>query len=1231
MGIEQIFTNSNYYFNPHAIPIMVTAVILFTFSVVSLFLNVRSKTGISSFIVALSLFIWVSGTSILYVTQNPELALFFYKRYIFLGLSLIPPSVYLLTLSFFNLLKKKKWLVLVNYIIMLLFYFIANTTDLMFTGVKEHFWGYSIQYARAGPYFLIIFVFLLLLSLYYYVRVNKAVLISTTQKKLFLFSYLVACGALVNALPSAGFEVYPFGYIFVLIFAIIQWYSIGKYRESLPYLALNSMTDGVIAVNLNGKIIHINSVAEKLMNIQSDSVLYKDVSKYFCSSGYKLADQEQFQTLLKQIKSDPRQVVNTQIKYIEPEKRINLTTVPVANRLGEVLGVMFMLNDITEYEQLKDDVEQYQKFLENMVKERTKQLEDTNKQLKQDIIRRKQLEKELLVQKRYFQELFENSSIAVVQLDTDNRIVAVNGGFTTLFQYSNEEVVGKRLIELVVPESLSSESEFFFSSGIKGKKAKKESVRKRKDGSLVNVYVYVVPISVDNKIAGMYAVYMDITNIKKAEEKIREEGVLTSSMLEAVPHAVVGLRDRRIVFTNENVKNVFGWERKELIGKTTRVFYRSDEEFEQIGNDFYPTLEKHKYCGEEFPCRCKDGKDILCRVTASRIGDTLKDKRIVVMYEDITEQKRNITELQESNEKLSSLFYSHPAALVYLDNDSYILDANPAFEALFGYSIDEVRGRNINDGMIHPGEKKEEGEDLDKTALSEGYLNYEAVRKKKNGTLFPVLISGSPITIDGEAKGIIGMYVDITERKKSERIKDVISGISEAVHSANTLDELYDIIRHNVSALMPANNFYIAMCDEFSKILSFQYWVDEIDPKPEPRELKKGITEYVFNTGKPIIADPEVLEKLQKEGKTEIHGTLPVSWLGVPLKVQGKTIGVLAVQSYTAGVKYTEDDKKVLSFVSDQIALAIGRKKNEELILLQKSYLETLFEGAPLAIAMLDSEERVMNANNGFEKLFQYSINEIRGQFIDDFIVPDELKEKAKRVEFEVGHGKVAILESIRQRKDGSLVNVSIFAYPIMLGSVMHGIYAIYVDITEHKRSEKQLNYMATHDSLTGLPNRVHFENRFALEVELSRRNNQKFALLYIDLNDFKKVNDELGHAAGDALLKQVAVRFTELLRKSDVVARIGGDEFVLLLPETSKEKEIHKIIKKFFKAFEEPFVIQDHKVYVSLSIGGVIFPDDGTDIVTLLKKADRAMYNVKTQGGSGYQYYQSDMFLKEE
>jgi len=764
---------------------------------------------------------------------------------------------------------------------------------------------------------------------------------------------------------------------------------------------------------------------------------------------------------------------------------------------------------------------------------------------------------------------------------------------------------------------------------MKGKKPKKESVRKRKDGSLVSVYVHAVPISVDNKVVGMYAVYIDITNIKKAEEKLKEEGALTSSMLEAVPHAVVGLRDRHIMFANENVRDVFGWEREELIGKTTRVFYRSDEEFEQIGNDFYPTLEEHKYCGEEFPCRCKDGKDILCRITASRLGDTLKDKQIVVMYEDITERKRAIAELQESNEKLSSLFYNYPAALVYLDKDSHIFDANPAFEKLFGYSIDEIRGRNINDGMIHPDEKKDEGKNLDEKALSESYLNYETVRKRKNGTLFPVVVSGSPIVINGEAKGIMGAYVDITEQKKSERIKDVISKISEAVHSVNTLDELYGIIHKNVSVLMMANNFYIAMYDEFSEMLSFKYWVDETDPKPEPRELKKGITEYVFHTGKPLIADLEIIKELQKEGKTEIHGTLPVSWLGVPLKVENKTIGVLAVQSYTAGVKYTEDDKKVLSFVSDQIALTIERKKNEELMLLQKSYLETLFEGAPIAVAMLDKEERVIDINNGFEKLFRYSINEIRGQFIDDFIVPDELKEKAKRVEFEVEQGKVIALESIRQRKDGSFVNVSIFAYPIMLGSVMHGIYAIYIDITEHKRSEKQLSYIATHDSLTGLPNRVHFENRFALEVELSQRNNQKFALLYIDLNEFKKVNDELGHAVGDVLLKQVADRFTELLRKSDVVARIGGDEFVLLLPETSKEIEIHKIVKKFFKAFEEPFVIQDHKIYVSLSIGGVIFPDDGTDVVILLKKADRAMYNVKAQGGSGYQYYQSDMFLK--
>jgi PAS domain S-box-containing protein len=729
--VGEIFNIANYYLNPHAIPVMATAIIMLALGVFSLVRNARSKTNIYFFFVTFSLFIWISGIAILYLTQNQELALFFYKRYTFLGVVMIPPSAYLLTLSFFGVLKKKKWLVLLNYAVMLLFYLMANRTDLILVGTRKHFWGYSIQYAPAGSYFLILPAFLFATFIFYYVRAGKFILVGKTQKKLFLFSYLVACGALVNVLPSAGFEVYPFGYIPILIFAIIQWYSIGKYQESLPYLALNSMTDGVIVVNLNGKIIHINSVAEKMMGVQSDSVLHKDISEYFCSTACKLAEQEQFQTLLKQIKVDPSQVINAQIEYIEPEKCINLTTAPVVNRLGEVNGIMFMLNDVTEHEQLKEDVAQYQKFLENMVKERTNQLEDINEQLKQDIIKQEQLEKDLLVQKKYFQDLFNNSSMAVAQLDTDDKIIAINEGFTTLFQYSSEEVFGKGLIKLVVPESLSSEGEFFFSEGMKGKKTKKETVRKRKDGSLVSVYVYAVPISVDNKIVGMYAVYMDITNIKKVEEELKEKGALTSSMLEAIPHAIVGLRNRRIVFTNENVKNVFGWEREEIIGKTTRLFYRSDEEFEQIGNDFYPTLEKQRYCGEEFPCRRKDGKDMLCRVTASRIGDTLKDKQIVVMYEDITEQKRTITELQESNEKLSSLFYNHPAALVYLDNDSHILDANPAFKALFGYSIDEIRGRNINDGMIHPDEKKDEGKNLDEKALSRGYLDYETVRKRK--------------------------------------------------------------------------------------------------------------------------------------------------------------------------------------------------------------------------------------------------------------------------------------------------------------------------------------------------------------------------------------------------------------------------------------------------------------------------------------------------------------------
>jgi PAS domain S-box-containing protein len=134
---------------------------------------------------------------------------------------------------------------------------------------------------------------------------------------------------------------------------------------------------------------------------------------------------------------------------------------------------------------------------------------------------------------------------------------------------------------------------------------------------------------------------------KRAEDALRKSEALKSSVLSSVPHAVIGLRERYIIFANRGVETVFGWKPKELIGKTTRVLYRSDKEYEEIAKHFYPALERQQTYSEEFPCRRKDGRDIMCMVSASRIGERLKERKIVITYEDITERKRMEKELKK--------------------------------------------------------------------------------------------------------------------------------------------------------------------------------------------------------------------------------------------------------------------------------------------------------------------------------------------------------------------------------------------------------------------------------------------------------------------------------------------------------------------------------------------------------------------------------------------------------
>jgi diguanylate cyclase (GGDEF)-like protein/PAS domain S-box-containing protein len=188
------------------------------------------------------------------------------------------------------------------------------------------------------------------------------------------------------------------------------------------------------------------------------------------------------------------------------------------------------------------------------------------------------------------------------------------------------------------------------------------------------------------------------------------------------------------------------------------------------------------------------------------------------------------------------------------------------------------------------------------------------------------------------------------------------------------------------------------------------------------------------------------------------------------------------------------------------------------------------------------------------------------------------------------------------------------------------GTYGVARDVTERKRAEEMIAYQAYHDILTDLPNRVLFKDRLGLSIIQAERNDSKLAVLFIDLDRFKLVNDSLGHVKGDELLQQVAARLKGCLRRGDTLARMGGDEFILSIPDLRESQDVVDIANKFIESLEQAFFLGNSEVRISASIGIAMYPEDGLTIDDLVRHADLAMYHVKAQGKNGYHFYDRSM-----
>ncbi len=306
-----------------------------------------------------------------------------------------------------------------------------------------------------------------------------------------------------------------------------------------------------------------------------------------------------------------------------------------------------------------------------------------------------------------------------------------------------------------------------------------------------------------------------------------------------------------------------------------------------------------------------------------------------------------------------------------------------------------------------------------------------------------------------------------------------------------------------------------------------------------------------------------------------------------------------------------------------------GRRQIEEALRVSERRYRALFERNLAGVYRSTIEGRLLDCNESFARIFGYaSREEALRQAAWDFYVKPEDREAAlaKLVE----RKSLTNYELCLRRKDGSLVwvlqNENLVEGPDGRLSVIEGTT---IDISERKQAEEQVKHLAFHDPLTNLPNRLLFNDRLTLAVAQAHRHNQRLAVLFLDLDRFKVINDSLGHSIGDELLRQVAERIQEYVREGDTVARLGGDEFTLLVPGISAEEDAAKIARKICEAIHDPFWIDGRELFVTTSVGVSVYPSDGHDGETLVRNADSAMYRAKEQGRDNYQLYTPAMNAK--
>lgn len=710
-------------------------------------------------------------------------------------------------------------------------------------------------------------------------------------------------------------------------------------------------------------------------------------------------------------------------------------------------------------------------------------------------------------------------------------------------------------------------------------------------------------------------VLFDITQQALIQEQLSQTSNLLQNIIETLPVRIFWKDlNSRYIGCNTQFANDAGLAHPEqLIGKTDYELSWSDQANLYREDDLsVMQLVQHKL-GYEEPQTTPDGQKIWLRTSKVPLLDNAKRVTGVLgMYEDISLQKASELKYQTILDTLYDGFF-------VTDIDGHLLEANPALCNMLGYTTKEISLLNIK--QLEANNNTTTAKHIAKT-LQIGHTRFETRYQHKQGLMINVEVS---LSIDSSSPNrLIAFVQDISERIKAAEIEQRRAKILEKMSRNTPLNELIENIANSLCHAQPNLRCDIIINDEFenyaftgsgcSESVAHCIYTSELSLANRNENCcSAGFSGK--RSQQAVYKDPVARQHSPDVNRVCISEP-------IMSRDNQKVVGVIAID-YEANYQVTADDLSLIEQTATLASLAIDQAQN----LQQLNLANMVYQHSGEAMLITDADGFIINVNPAFSKHTGYALEEVKGK---------------KTSLLQSGQHDTAFYQALwktlektgnwqgeiwNKRKNGDIFieRLSITTIYDDHGQPYRRI-ALFDDISEYKKQEQLIWQQANYDALTGLPNRNMFYDRLNRSIIKADNHHLPVGLFFIDLDHFKEVNDTLGHNVGDELLKEVTNRLFNVIPDAITVARIGGDEFTVIIEDLTEKEHLEDLANQIILELSRPYLLNNHRHFLTASIGISIYPTDASNAVELVKNADQAMYFAKNSGRNRFNYFTADL-----